>query len=1106
MKKLLLLIGMVVTLLLLPLVNFAQAPALGTTSSFALFTANGAFSNLGNSTVTGDVGTNAGAFTAFPPGILVGNKHVADPGSVTAAIDVAVAYSDLFSRTCGITLPTSTLGNSQILTPNVYCRGEASTLNGNLILDGQGDPTKIFIFKIGGALSTTTNSSITLINSASWCNVYWQIGGAFTLGANSVFMGTAIVDGAIHLLEGSALMGRGLSISGAIDAHNNVVSMPECNVSPCPVPTITGPAAVCETSTGNVYTTESGMTNYVWTVSGGTITSGGTSGSNTVTITWNTAGARTVGVKYTTNSCTTSPVVYNVTVATSLAPSITGPAVVCVNSTGNVYTTQSGMTNYVWSVPSGGTITAGGTSASNTVTVTWNTAGARTVGVNYSNASSCFEATPAVYNVTVNPCVSPCPQPTITGPAAVCVTSTGNVYTTEPGMTNYVWSVPSGGTITSGGTSGSNTVTVTWNTAGPQTVSVKYTTNDCTTTSTVYNVTVSTSLAPTIKGSDAVCENTCNVYTTEPGMSNYVWTVSSGGTITQGWETTVSTIVVCFGKAGHETVSVSYTNDNSCFVASPTVFNVTVSPSLVRSITGPATVCVNSTGNVYTTEPGMTNYEWTVLSGGTITSGGTSASNTVTITWNTAGARTVGVNYKADRCVTESSAVYNVTVNPCVGPCPVPTITGSDAVCENTCNVYTTEPGMTNYVWTVSSGGTITQGWETTVSTIVVCFNKTGHQTVSVNYTNPSGCTEASSSAVFNVTVSPSLVRSITGPATVCVASTGNVYTTETGMTNYEWTVPSGGTITSGGTSASNTVTITWNTAGARTVSVNYKADRCVTESPAVYNVTVNPCAIPCPAPTITGSDFVCESSCNVYTTEPGMTNYVWTVSSGGTITQGWETTVSTIVVCFNKTGHQTVSVNYTNASGCTEASSSAVFNVTVSPSLVRSITGPAIVFLASTGNVYTTEPGMTNYEWTVPSGGTITSGGKTASNTVTVTWNTAGEQTVGVNYKANTCAVESPAVYNVTVNPNLVEASFNVYPQPNDGHFTFSIQFPTDEIFDIEIFNMSGSKVYERRNIKLTGGKLEDQIDIRPLTHGFYSVVFRNGDHKVIRKILVNK
>ena len=31
-------------------------------------------------------------------------------------------------------------------------------------------------------------------------------------------------------------------------------------------------------------------------------------------------------------------------------------------STGNVYTTTAGMTNYTWTVSAGGTITAGGTS------------------------------------------------------------------------------------------------------------------------------------------------------------------------------------------------------------------------------------------------------------------------------------------------------------------------------------------------------------------------------------------------------------------------------------------------------------------------------------------------------------------------------------------------------------------------------------------------------------------------------------------------------------------------------------------------------------------------------------------------------------------------
>ncbi|MFZ4522400.1 MAG: T9SS type A sorting domain-containing protein [Bacteroidales bacterium] len=62
--------------------------------------------------------------------------------------------------------------------------------------------------------------------------------------------------------------------------------------------------------------------------------------------------------------------------------------------------------------------------------------------------------------------------PTITGPVAVCTGVPGNVYFTEPGMTDYNWSVSAGGVITSG--AGTNSITVTWNVPGSETVSVIY--------------------------------------------------------------------------------------------------------------------------------------------------------------------------------------------------------------------------------------------------------------------------------------------------------------------------------------------------------------------------------------------------------------------------------------------------------------------------------------------------------------------------------------------------------------------------------------------------------------------------------------------------------
>ena len=81
-----------ITLLLISVLVYGQAPNLGAASDFVVFTSAGAFIVAGASTaVTGDVGTNAGAFNGFPPGVLVGQVHVADVVSAAAAPDVASA-------------------------------------------------------------------------------------------------------------------------------------------------------------------------------------------------------------------------------------------------------------------------------------------------------------------------------------------------------------------------------------------------------------------------------------------------------------------------------------------------------------------------------------------------------------------------------------------------------------------------------------------------------------------------------------------------------------------------------------------------------------------------------------------------------------------------------------------------------------------------------------------------------------------------------------------------------------------------------------------------------------------------------------------------------
>ena len=309
------------------------------------------------------------------------------------------------------------------------------------------------------------------------------------------------------------------------------------------------------------------------------------------------------------------------------------------------------MTGYTWTVSGGGAITAGGGLANNSVTVTWNTAGSQSVQVSYTDPGNCNATSLTTKSITVNSATPPPPPPpptppapvvTLTGAAGtdqVCSGSTGNVYTTEAQQYNYVWRVSEGGTITSGGGSTDNSVTVTWNTAGLQSVSVNYTNTYGGTAAkaTVKDVLVNAAPVPTLSGPVKICSGAAgNYYVTESGMSGYTWIVSSGGTISSGGGSTDNSVTVTWNSTGEGQVSVNYTNGSGCTAVTATVRDITVNALPVPTISGATTVCAGSQGNVYSTESGMSGYQWSVSPGGTITSGGGAADRSVTVTWNTA--------------------------------------------------------------------------------------------------------------------------------------------------------------------------------------------------------------------------------------------------------------------------------------------------------------------------------------------------------------------------------------------------------------------------------------------------------------------------------------
>jgi len=290
---------------------------------------------------------------------------------------------------------------------------------------------------------------------------------------------------------------------------------------------------------------------------------------------------------------------------------------------------------------------------------------------------------------------------------------------------------------------------------------------------------VNSATTPTISvisGNDPPCINSTVVYSTQAGMTGYIWTVPSGGTITGGAGT--NSISVNWSSAGSHTVTVNYTNSNGCTAVSPAIKNVTVFALPTPTISGPGSACINSTGNVYVTEPGMLTYTWSIT-GGIITSGSTApGSNQAIVTWTSAGPRSISVNCtNSAGCAASAAFTYNVTVN----PLPVPTFTAGPAVARvtSTGNIYSTQAGMSNYVWNVSGGATITAGGTSTSSSVTVTWNTTGPQSVSVSYTNTSSCT-AAAPTVQNVTVNP-----IPSVSNVQISGTPAIGNTLTGSYNY---------------------------------------------------------------------------------------------------------------------------------------------------------------------------------------------------------------------------------------------------------------------------------------------------------------------------------
>ena len=488
----------------------------------------------------------------------------------------------------------------------------------------------------------------------------------------------------------------------------------------------------------------------------------------------------------------------------------TGDHQVCLNATEPYGVVLTAGSSYLWTITpvagGNGTITPGATP--NLITVNWTSAGTATLQVVETNASGCV-GDPVNILVTINP------LPTVTvNSTAVCAGSDATITATPgtAGTYNYVWTVPVGAT------NPGNVASFTSGIAGIYSVVITNTVTGCGSASASGTVTVNAAPTLVITNPPVAClPNTVDLTAaavtagSSPGMTLTYWTDAAA---------TVAYATPATATAG--TYYIKGTLAGGCFDIQPVTVTTAPTPTVV--VTNPAPVCAPNTVDLTAaavtagSTAGLTYTYWTDAA--------------ATVPYATPTAATAGTYYIMGTSAAGCSDIQPVVVT--TAPAPNVVITNPAAVCApNTVDLTAaavtagSDAGLTYTYWT-DAAATVPYATPTAATA----------GTYYIKGTTAGGC--ATIQPVV-VTVNPLPTPVVTGPSPVCVSVAGNTSTyttTNVAGHTYNWVV-TGGTIVSG--QGTNSITVSWTTAGAGTVAVTETITASGCSAANTLNVTVTP-------------------------------------------------------------------------------------------------------------------------------------------------------------------------------------------------------------------------------------------------------------------------
>ncbi|HRG00701.1 MAG TPA: gliding motility-associated C-terminal domain-containing protein, partial [Bacteroidia bacterium] len=385
--------------------------------------------------------------------------------------------------------------------------------------------------------------------------------------------------------------------------------------------------------------------------------------------------------------------------------------------------------------------------------------------------------------------------------------------------------------------------------------------------------------------------------------------------------------------------------------------------------------------------------------------------NTATTTATIAGTYSVTITNTVSNC----QSIFNVTVPTNTTPVTANATTNASITCStNTVNITATPTG-TNYGYSWSGPGTITNG--NTDSPIV---NTGGNYIVTIT-DNTNGCSGTFTVSVPSNTTTPTFTLG-TAPSvtTTCAAPNATLSGTSNADPNsiYTWITPTSATVVGNPIVNSNPGTysvIVTNTVNGCSTSATSPATVEVVADSGIPNITLsaNSLSITCSNPT---------PSVTITTTASPVT-YNWTPTSG--IVPGTETTANP---SFNAAGSYSVVVTNT-ASGCATTISSNVVNVVPDNtipviSLSSAVNDGTITCIKPSINVTPTVTPNSNLTYTWSAGPGIS----TPINQANATFTAQGVYTLAVTNTLTGCVNTTTNSANTfTVYENIITPTVNV-------------------------------------------------------------------------------